>query len=376
LPVSRARLVAPDSSHWSKWIDAIGSADVGRRARALSMHSDLLQRGLVPLLTWHHLEELLGVDDEVTAARRIAFLQGLPLVAWLRLQDDDVGLGSIVQVLAAEVIAACEGCPTAADVRNRAREQLLRFGVGEDAVGSQGEVWKIVRPALRLRKKKSDPVAALSPLRTFDDRRTIGELSKSQVNEPAAMRSRLQRIQEAAFAQAFAATDGNTAVAEEMARLFVQEVLQLLPSPGTSVRDLLVSTLVAHGLDEDEIRDECVLAELSELALFRSHLRVIAPLTGRPFDALKCIPRTIIPSYLITTALKEHGQQRARRSGSDLTDAYLGALAAYCDLLFVDKRTEEDFRRVRRKEPMLASLPLAHIAKGKDFTDLLADHGV
>ena len=340
------------------------------------MHSDLLQRGLVPLLTWHHLEELLGVDDEVTAARRIAFLQGLPLVAWLRLQDDDVGLGSIVQVLAAEVIAACEGCPTAADVRNRAREQLLRFGVGEDAVGSQGEVWKIVRPALRLRKKKSDPVAALSPLRTFDDRRTIGELSKSQVNEPAAMRSRLQRIQEAAFAQAFAATDGNTAVAEEMARLFVQEVLQLLPSPGTSVRDLLVSTLVAHGLDEDEIRDECVLAELSELALFRSHLRVIAPLTGRPFDALKCIPRTIIPSYLITTALKEHGQQRARRSGSDLTDAYLGALAAYCDLLFVDKRTEEDFRRVRRKEPMLASLPLAHIAKGKDFTDLLADHGV
>jgi hypothetical protein len=341
----------------------------------MNMHRDLLERGLVPLLTWHHLEELLGVGDDHSAAKRVSFLQALPLVASIRLEGDDVGLGSIAQVLAAEVIAACEGCATLADVRNRARELLLRLGTGEEAIGSEGEVWKVVRPALRARKKKSDAIAALSPLRTFDDRRTIGELSKCRINEPAVMRAQLQQIHAAAFAQAMAATGGNTAVAEQMAGSFVQGVLQLLPPPGTSVRDLLVSTLVAQGLEEDEIRDECVLAELNELALFRSHMRVVAPLTSRPFEALKCIPRTIIPSHLITTALKKHGQQRARRSGSDLTDAYLGVLAAYCDVLFVDKRTAEDFLRARRKEPMLNSLPLARIAKGKDFTDLLADDG-
>jgi hypothetical protein len=376
LPVSRARLVAPDSSHWSKWIDAIGSADAARRARAVDMHGKLLERGLVPLLTWHHLEELLGVDDDRTAARRIAFLQALPLVAWIRLDGDDVGLGSIAQVLAAEVIAACEGCATLADVRDRARQLLVRSGPGVSAIGSEGEVWEMVRPALRSRSKKSDAIAALSPLRTFDDRQTIGELSKCRINDPAGMRAQLHRIHAAAFAQALTATDGNKAFAEQMARSFVYEVLELLPPPATSVRDLLVSTLVAQGLDEDEIRDESVLADLNELALFRSHLRVVAPLTGRPFDALKRIPKTIIPSQLITTALKVHGQQRARRSGSDLTDAYLGALAPYCDLLFVDKRTAEDFRRALSKEPFLSSLPLARIAKGRDFTDLLADHGV
>lgn len=376
LPISHARLVAPDSSHWSKWIDAIGSPDAARRARAVDMHGELLERGLVPLLTWHHLEELLGVDDHRTAARRIAFLQALPLVAWIRLEGDDVGLGSIAQLLAAEVIAACDGCATPAEIRERARQLLIRFGPGESAIGSEREVWKIVRPALRSRRKKSDAVAALSPLRTFDDRRTIGELSKCSINDPTGMRAQLDRIHEAAFAQALTATGGNKPVAEEMARSFVQEVLEMLPSPGTSVRGLLVSTLVTQGLDEDEIRDECVLAELNELALFRTHLRVIAPLTGRPFDALKHIPRTIIPSQLITTALKAHGQQRARRSGSDLTDAYLGALAPYCDLLFVDKRTAEDFRRARSKEPLLGSLPLARIVKGRDFTDLLADYGV
>jgi hypothetical protein len=373
--VPRAKLIAPDSSHWSKWIDALGSSEDVRRARAINMHRDLLERGLVPLLTWHHLEELLGVEDDRTAARRVEFLQELPLVGWIRLEGDDVGLGSIAQVLAAEVIAACEGCMTLADVRSRARELLLRFGTGEQAVGSEGGVWKVVRPALRARKRRSDAVAALSPLRTFDDRKTIAELSKCRVNEPAGMRAQLQRIHEAAFAQALAATGGDAASAEEMAGSFIQEVLELLPPPGTSVRHLLVSTLVAQGLDEDEIRDECVLAELNELALFRSHLRVVAPLTGRPFDALKCVPRAILPSHLITTALKKHGQQRSRRSGSDLTDSYLGVLAAYCDLLFVDKRTAEDFRRALRNEPMLSSLPLARVAKGKDFTDLVADQG-
>lgn len=375
MPISNARLVAPDSSHWAKWIDASRSANVERRAHAVDMHRKLLERGLVPLLTWHHLEELLGVDDDRTAERRVAFLKALPLVAWIRLEGEDVGLGSIAHVLAAEVIAACEGCATLANVQRRARELLLRFGLGENAIGGEGEVWKVVRPALHSRREKSDAIAALSPLRTFDDRYTIGELSKRRVNEPAAMRAQLQKIHAAAFAQALAATDRDMAVAKQMAESFVQAVLQILPPPGTRVRDLLVTTLVSQGLDEEEIRDDSVLAELNELALFRSHLRVVTPLTGRSFDELKCIPRTIIPSHVITTALKKHGQERARRSGSDLTDAYLGALAAYCDVLFVDKRTHEDFRRARHKEPMLNSLLLARIAKGKDFTDLLADHG-
>jgi hypothetical protein len=371
-PLSIApQIIAPDSSHWAKWIDARHAADPERRRRAVDMHGRLLDHGLIPLLTWHHIEELLGVADDRTAANRIACLQTLPMIAWIRLAGDEVGLGSITQVLAAELIAASEGCATLIDIRDRAGELLLHFGSGAEAIGSESWVWEVIRPVLRSRKRKSDLIAALSPLRVFDDRQTVGELSKRRRNEPAEMRAQLGKIYAAAAAQAMQATGGDESASKQMAQSFVEEVLECLPPPGARVRELLVSTLVAQGLDEEEIRDECPLAELNELALFRSHVRVVAAQTGRPFESLKRIPMDIVPSHVITKALREHGQQRARRSGSDLTDAYLGALAAYCDVLYVDKRTAEDFQRARRKEPTLRTLILARIAKGRDFTDLL-----
>lgn len=335
------------------------------------MHRGLLERGLIPLLTWHHLEELLGVADSQSALHRVAFLKDLRLICWIRLATDGVGLGSIAQVLAAELIAACEGCSTLGDVRDGARDLLLHVGTGAEAIGPEIWVWDAVRPELLSRKRKSDAIAALSPLRVFDDSRTIGELSKFRINEPAEMRTQLARIYEIAVAQAMQATKGNTSESKHMAHSFIEEVLECLPPPGTAVRQLLVSTLVAQGLDEAEIRDECILADLNKLALFRSKLRVVAAQTGRPFDALKHIPMRILPSQVITSALQEHGQRRSVRSGSDLTDAYLGALAAYCDVLYVDKRTAEDFKRAQRNVPTLELLPLARIAKGRDFIDLL-----
>jgi hypothetical protein len=52
----------------------------------------------------HHLEELLVVDDPVSARDRVTFLRSLPLVAWMQ-TPKDVGLGSIVDILSAEAVA-------------------------------------------------------------------------------------------------------------------------------------------------------------------------------------------------------------------------------------------------------------------------------
>jgi hypothetical protein len=62
----------------------------GRRERAISLHAGPIDQGIVPLLSLHHLEELLGVQDDATARARVAFLQDLPLLAWLRLPLDEL----------------------------------------------------------------------------------------------------------------------------------------------------------------------------------------------------------------------------------------------------------------------------------------------
>jgi hypothetical protein len=128
LTIVESKIIAPDSSHWGTWLDAMSARDVDRRQRACSLHRRLLDQGRIPLLTWHHLEELLGHEDGAKCKARVAHLQDLPLVAFLRLDKDKIGLGSIVQVLAAEAIAASEGHRDLISIRDRARE-LLEDGI-------------------------------------------------------------------------------------------------------------------------------------------------------------------------------------------------------------------------------------------------------
>lgn len=364
------KIIAPDSSHWAKWLDAATGKDGGRRQRARALHERLMKQGRIPLLSWHHLEELLGGKDDDAARARVAFLQGLPMLAYLRLAKDEAGLGSIVQVLAAEAIAASEGHGDLISVRDRARELLLKTGSGTQAIGEEAWVWEAVRPMLRSHKSKTDMIAALGPLQTFDENRTIGELAKLAANPPDQMRAQLSRIHAQALLEAKQSTGGDAARARTMADDFIARVVPNMPSPGTTVREFLVSTLVGQGLDEEEVRDECVLADLSRLALFRSQLRVVASETGRSFKALKKVPMDVLPSRVIGEALRTHGQSRPLRPGSDLNDGYLGVLAAYCAVLYVDKRTAEDFTRAQRKEPRLKGL-IGEIIKAADFEALL-----
>lgn len=364
------KIIAPDSSHWAKWLDAASAKDGDRGQRARALHGQLMDQGRIPLLSWHHIEELLGGDDDDCARARIASLQNLPMLAYLCLPQDEVGLGSIAQVLAAEVIAAAEGHSDLISIRDRARELLLKMGSGTQAIGEEAWVWDAVRPMLRSRQDKNDMIAALGPLRTFDDNRTIGELAKSAVNSPDQMRAQLSQIHAKAFQEATQSTGGDVARARVMADDFVTRVVAMMPPAGTMVRDLLVTTLVGQGLDEEEIRDECVLADLSRLAVFRSQLRVVASETGRSFEALKKVPMEVLPSWIIGEALRTHGQARPLRPGSDLNDGYLGVLAAYCAILYVDKRTAEDFTRAQRKEPRLKGL-IGEVAKAADFDALL-----
>lgn len=370
--LTQAHIVVPDSSHWAKWIDATGAE--GRRGEeARSFYERLLERGRVPMLTWHHVEELLGHENERRARRRCAFLSELPLLAWLRSPGSDVGIGSVVQVLAAEVVAVAEGHRALTDVRDRARELVVSTGGGDQAMGDGGWTWLALRPHLRARRPHADLVAAVTPMEIFDESRTIGELARLNVNPPAEVERQLGVIRLRILGQMTRAAGGDHVRGQRMTDEFMDRLRRDMPPRHKSVRELLVSTLVRRGLDESEIQDHCVLADLMQLVAFRQRLRAVAPEMGHAFGDLKQIPMASIPSEVIGGALRKHGQLRDRRPGSDVNDLSLAVLAAYSDTLCVDKRTAEDFRRARRKEPWLTDL-IGRIVKTANFLDLLGDH--
>ena len=368
--IDKPCIIAPDSSHWSLWLDAMHSPKPDVRQRAESLHERLMDQGRVPLLSWHHLEELLGGKDDACAADRVASLQAMPFMAWLRLPPAQEGLGSIVEIFAAEVMAVCEGHSDLAAVRDRARQLLLMTGDGQQAIGEHGWVWEAIRPVIHSRQDHVTAVASLGSMQTFDKTQTIGALSKMYIADPARHRAKLSGVHQQAFQQALRGTDGDEVKARAMADAFIERTIAMGPAPGSTVRDLLLSTLTSQGVDEAEIRDECVVGDLMRLGYFRSLLRVAAEVTGRTFVSLKHVSMDLIPSFAIEEAIQAHRQPREKLPGSDLHDRHLAVLAAYCDVLYVDRRTSEDLLRVRRKEPVIDAL-MGEVRKASDFEALL-----
>lgn len=366
MTIERPTIIAPDTSHWANWIDAaVRGGDVSQTA--FDLHDRLLRGGRVPFLSMHHLEELLVVDDPVNARARVTFLRSLPLVAWMQTAGN-AGLGSIVDILAAEAVAHDAGHEGIADIRDHVRTSLMRVGPGETAVGVDGLVWDVARHAMRERRAHLGMVAALSGIRSMDDTQTFGEICRQSIRTPAEREQMLSAMHKAAFVRSkMADSRRSDAEAFEFANKFVARVAaQMLPHD-VPVRQLLIDSYVKQGVDEHEVCDDRTIAELSALGTFRSQLAVVAEKTGLPFQRLKRVEMQSLPSWRIADALRRHGQERASKPGSDVHDQHLAALVAYTDILFVDKRTLEDFRRVRQKEPELATL-FGEIRKASDFS--------
>lgn len=370
------QIIAPDTSQWANWLDDALGTEPDRRAAARGLHQQLLDQGKIAFLSWHHLEELLGIASDENARARVAYLQSLPLIAWMRFPDEEVGLGAIVDILAAEAIAVAEGCDDPADVRDHVRARLMRTGPAIDAIGNENWVWEVVRPHLLARRPHVGMVAALSGFSVFDMNQTLAQAAAQQVRSPEERKRMLVAIHAKVMREATEADPKRSpAEARAMADEFISRVLAMAPKQEVKVRDLLVSNFISQGLDPEEIRDEAPLSNLSLLVTFRQHLQVVAERTDLSFSQLKQVRMERLPSWLITDALRRHGQKRRVRPASDVLDEHLAVLAAYTDLLYVDRRTHEDFRRVRQKSPEVARL-LCPIAKAKHYSDLLAadDH--
>lgn len=354
--IARPTIIAPDTSHWANWIDAAIGDDQANRQAARSLHGRLLHQGRVPLISWHHLEELFVVDEPANASARLSFLQSLPLIAWMTTPCEP-GLGGIVDILGAEAVAFDAGCQTLVEVRDHARSQLLRTGSGFDALGQEVRGWKVMRHVMMGRRLQLGMVSALSTMNTMDDLQTVGELSRQRIRPPAEMQQIMAAIHRNAFDRAKMSDPRRSDdEALTMADDFLCRVQVEMPTGDVPVRQLLVEICARQGIEEDEVHDDSTIAELSELGTFRSQLQVVAEMTGLSFEHLKRVRMDCLPSWRIAKALKCYGQDRRLKPGSDVHDQHLAVLAAYTDELYVDKRTHEDFRRVTHKEHELACL--------------------
>lgn len=364
------KVIAPDTSHWNSWIDAGTSNNLDERNNATLFYDQLIESGRIPLLSWHHLEEMLSIENEGKALSRVKYIQTLPFIAWMRLAESPIP-GGITDILAAEAMAFTNGHKSLVDIRDNVRTLTFQTGPATDALGEDILVWKIVRRQMLEGKHSQKMIPPLMDYKPFDDDRTIGEISKEKIrDEKSALGIIFQNRNQ--LQEKFFQHNKKTGYFEagDMADGFTNRVLEKMPQPDESVRDLLSRSLMSMGLEIDEIRDDSKLSELMELGVFRKQLLAVTDGTGITKSDLKKIPLNALPSRLIDRALKLYGQKRVDRPGSDLVDRYLATLAAYVDIVYTDKRTSEDLKRVLHKEKKLNEL-FGEVKKASNYLGLL-----
>ena len=152
-----------DTSHLARLVNDSVSSSRDRRRAAQAFIPDLVERGWLPLLCWHHLEELLQHRDDQLVDARLRYLWNWPLMAWVRPSDAEAGPGSILDVLKAEVVVAHSNpSADALQVRDLARDQLLSFGPATVAIPDDFRDWRALRTALAVRQEHSRRVSAIS----------------------------------------------------------------------------------------------------------------------------------------------------------------------------------------------------------------------
>lgn len=351
--LSQLRFVVFDTSHLAGLASDWASSDRSRRRAAQMFAPGLVERGWLPLLCWHQVEELLQHKDDELVDLRLRFLRSWPLVASVRPSDPDSGPGSVLDVLKAEVRAAY-AYPSAnlLQVRDRAREGLFLIGPGFEAIPDSFQDWRILQAPLAERQEGSRRVAAIARWRAtnIDNVRISDMLAKPFRKAEDANRA-LQYLRNQLAEEI--ATRGDKRIADPgaMADYFFANIAREGRAIATGGElPPVIQLLMIAGLEREDIDLSATFGQTTNLLIFRERLRMVADASGLPWQELKRVAtQDRLPLTMIEECMRAHAQDQPERKGSDLNDTHLLCLAPYADVTYVDKRTLESVRRARGK---------------------------
>lgn len=367
------KYVVLDSSHLGNWIRDCSSANAVKRDKAARFQEGLIEKGIVAILSLHHLEELLGIESIEVAESRLGHIHSMPLVGWVAPAALESGIGSVVDVLAAELRTALAlRNSDAVSIRDEVVKNLLRIGTGKDALRPYDGSWREMRCLFKQDQLKNSEIAAIAAFDGIGRPDTkIEDLMAGSVRDPNELAGMLHETLVGLVGEIHDHRDKHVVGPTQIASRFVGQMIQMAGDPLMSVRDFVMSVLSPLGIRSSDIGPETTVADIRELVIFRSRLRVAAESSNLPWPStIDGIEEDQLPSAIVDRSLRQERQDQGVRYGSELIDRYLASLAPYADITFVDKRTKENFRRAMLKSPKTQEL-VRRVEKASDYSDVI-----
>lgn len=381
MSIIKPKFIAVDSSILGEWAKDTYSDNSERRENASRVLKQISQEGWIILITWHHFEELLRYPDDIVVEKRVRFLSDLPQLAWIWRADGFDCIGSVADILAAEIktyISQTSSVITKSfffDVRNC----FLHFGRFSDIKTLSD--WRGLRPAMVALGNLEQNIASVRHITPNDNE----NIPLSALRNKALLTEEEQKYayrNETLDVKNGLAIQGDKRLRDHdvIAKNFCDGIFSNIIGISQSEKVLDKAFIEHFGFNPEELPENITLGEFIDMAVYRKHLEAAARLLKIEFNSIwPRLKECRLPSEEIMNEIRKFRRKASkvseggigvlRASGSDLNDDYIASLLPYLDAIVVDKRIYEYLRQAMKQNPQL-SKSMAIIAKVSSYQHL------
>lgn len=373
MKIIQPKFIAIDSALLGKWASDACSSDMARGKKAAEMAEDLFRSNWIPVLYWHHFEEIARHAKEEVVESRIKFLLSLPLLGWVSRADSHVEIvGSVVDLEAHEIqtfLSQDQINTHSNDFTQATRASFLRFGKPTDI--PMLSIWRELRPYLVDMGLKQQEIASIChssetmydnvPLSILNDKTTMSwDAAKQLYGE------------ELSFFREQIANKGDKRIPnpDQLAERFCDLVFSNVANTSAIPLSPTEAFMKNFGFSLADFPQDVTLGEFKEAVVRRNKLANAVNQLGLKIENVWPILRKhLMPSEEIVSEIRKSRMSAKRASGTDLNDDYHATLIPYLDAVVVDKRTYEHLRQAKLRKPKLP-LQLKKVIKASFYHDI------
>ena len=313
--------------------------------------------GIFPLLSWHHLTELLQHENYGVVLDRIRFLRSRSQLAALK-SLSDLPFGSIADLFAFECQVAIRGSAIDLEaVTAGVRNDVFSFASGNELLSPYELMWPELHRLVLSDMARAREIVAITTGQPVDMASTpLSDFMNGRIASPAKSKSILSILERGLAEGVLKHGDRRLAESPEIiASRFYDDVRSLAPRFVAAYSESPSEAMRLFNVSPSEFGPDATFGDFLDLVMFRCRLGLAAEKLEIDASDLYEVSQSAIPSWNMERAIARYGQQRNEHKGSQLNDRHLVCLAPYCLYTYVDKQTQEDVRRAKHFAPHLES---------------------
>jgi hypothetical protein len=346
------KLVSLDSATWARL-----AKDWKRDVNAKGVLEMLNSGALVPLFTWHHIEELCQHANDTVYQARVSLIQSLRFVTFPKLPGEKANVGSLIDLREAEIAALFQN-------KNLSFENLAKivraeisngFCSGRDFCAANDEWWDIYRNQFsRERQSLKGTIASIAQFPAGNQKEGLTRSKnlrlRTQADSRAQFDAMARRLAEQIKRHGDQRLDNPDQVAAEFMRAAYSDGLAIYSTLGEPFERLLKH----FGVERTRLPKNATNEDVGYEAIFEKILELHETALDLPRGSLRIAFRQeAIPSWIVWREVDRGMKSFPKTTASNITDKMIIPFGLYVDALESDKRVRDLVGRAAKKHSLL-----------------------